>query len=254
MADHPHHGHRERLRERAKKEGLDNFQDYQILELLLSYQIPYKDVNPLAHALIDKFGNLANVLEAGETSLAKVKGVGKVTASFLTTLPHIFNRYERERVQKTAILFKPKETYEYIRKLFAGKTVEELYLISLSPKNYVIGVDKISSGTTNESSIAMRTITEIVSKSKAYNFIIAHNHPKGDSTPSKYDNDFTKALVVMLEINSMHLTDHMIIGEDILDYYSYRQSGLIDEYKKEVAPLITTKVSQNEAQYEVDDD
>lgn len=256
MADHPHHGHRKRLRERARKEGLDSFEDHQVLELLLTYLLPYKDVNPLAHELIDKFGNLAKVLEADETSLAKVKGLGAVTANFLAMLPQILNCYEKQKVQKNAILFKPIETYEYVRKLFVGKTVEEIYLISLTPKSQVIRVDKLSSGTTSEAGIAMRSILETVSRTKSNNYIIAHNHPKGASTPSINDNNFTKALVVMLAINNIYLVDHMIIGEAKDDFYSYRQSGLIDAFRKEVEPLVTAKISQNEAiyDYEVKDD
>ena len=57
MEKHPHYGHRIRLRERVRKEGLDNFQDYQVLEYALSFVLPYKDTNPIAHELIAKFGS-----------------------------------------------------------------------------------------------------------------------------------------------------------------------------------------------------
>ena len=83
MQKHEHYGHRSRIRDRVKKEGLDNFQDYQVLEYALSFVIPYKDTNPLAHRLINKFGSLAGVLEADEEQLKEMDGMGEVSSHFL---------------------------------------------------------------------------------------------------------------------------------------------------------------------------
>ena len=75
-----HAGHRERLRNRLRGEGLTSFSEHEVLELLLTYAIPRQDVNPLAHELIDHFGSLSAVLEADTRELMKVKGVGENTA------------------------------------------------------------------------------------------------------------------------------------------------------------------------------
>ncbi len=64
-----HHGHRQRLKERFRKEGLDNFDDLYVLELLLFYCIPRVDTNPLAHRLLDHFGSLTAVLDASAEEL-----------------------------------------------------------------------------------------------------------------------------------------------------------------------------------------
>ena len=77
MQKHEHYGHRARIRDRVKKEGLENFQDYQVLEYALSFVIPYKDTNPLAHRLINRFGSLAGVLEADE-ELLKEEGISEI--------------------------------------------------------------------------------------------------------------------------------------------------------------------------------
>ncbi|MBC7190383.1 hypothetical protein H5U35_09340, partial [Candidatus Aerophobetes bacterium] len=73
----PHYlGHRERLRQRFKKTGGEGFQDYELLELLLTYSIPQKDVKPLAKRLIQRFGSLPDVLEADLRELEEVQGIG----------------------------------------------------------------------------------------------------------------------------------------------------------------------------------
>ena len=94
---HLHYGHRARLRERVKKEGIENFQDYQVLEYVLSFVLPYKDTNPTAHMLINKFGSFDKVLEANIEDIASVKGMGEVSASFLATLRLIFSFYQKQK-------------------------------------------------------------------------------------------------------------------------------------------------------------
>ena len=81
-----HKGHRERLKTRFLNSGLDSFTDVQALELLLFYAIPMKDTNPIAHALLNRFGSLSQVLEASPEELMKVPGIGENAAVFLTLL------------------------------------------------------------------------------------------------------------------------------------------------------------------------
>ena len=64
MSQSIHTGHRQRMKERFLSEGLDHFTDIQVLELILFYCIPQKDTNPIAHALLNHFGSLSQVLEA----------------------------------------------------------------------------------------------------------------------------------------------------------------------------------------------
>src|SRR5262245_20493775 len=81
MSDHkPHHlGHRQRLRERFRKSGLDGFADYEVVELLLTLAIPRSDVKQPAKALIAHFGNLRGILDAPIEELRSVAGIGAVT-------------------------------------------------------------------------------------------------------------------------------------------------------------------------------
>ena len=90
---YPHKGHRQRLRNLFNHTDATTLPEHQILELMLSFVLPQKDVNPLAHHLLNEFGCLTNVLEASPNSLKKIKGVGEVVASFLSfcsKLPEIY--------------------------------------------------------------------------------------------------------------------------------------------------------------------
>ena len=106
-----HKEHRQRLRDRFLKEGLDNFDELYVLELLLFYCIPRVDTNPIAHRLLQHFGSLTAVLEANPEELEKidprmqihdfrmVKGKGHTNLIFDVVLPRAWIGKEKQ-VQK----------------------------------------------------------------------------------------------------------------------------------------------------------
>lgn len=89
-----HAGHRSRMRNRFLREGLGSFADHEVLELLLFYALPRQDVNPMAHALIEKFGSLPEVLDAPPEELCSIRGIGQKVARFLTLIPDLLFQME----------------------------------------------------------------------------------------------------------------------------------------------------------------
>lgn len=247
MEKHDHYGHRARLRERVRREGLDNFEDYQVLEYALSFVQPYKDTNPLAHKLIKHFGSIRAVLEADEEHLKEIDGMGEVSAHFLTSITKIFNYYEKDKINVTSELLSPTQVYEYAKSLFAGKLVEELYVICITPKSKIVKTERVSQGTIGEAKAELRIISDILSKNKVNNIILAHNHPKGQAVPSINDDDLTKALVAMLSLSNSHLIDHIIVAED--GFYSYFHSGKLQSYLDEAVGFFHNEILQKRANY-----
>ena len=247
-----HSGHRERLRDRVRKEGLKNFQDYQVLEYVLTFAIPYKDTNVIAHRLINKFGSFYGVLEADEEDLITVQGMGKASAHFVANLRNIFHYYEFDRSRVVSKILTPGEAYHYIKPFLSNKLVEEMYVVCLTPKNKIVSVEKICEGTNNEANVSMRLIIDKMSRAKVSNIIVAHNHPKGKAIPSESDDKFTRALTTTLAITGSHMLDHIIIGEDD-DHYSYRENALIEKYVNDAALIVDSKgVAQPCAEYYCD--
>ena len=95
-----HEGHRERMRERFFQHGLETFNEIEALEMLLYYAIPRKDTNPLAHALLDRFGSLDYVLSASEEELCEVPGISERTAALLMIVPQITQLSEVNRANR----------------------------------------------------------------------------------------------------------------------------------------------------------
>ena len=104
-----HAGHRARVRQRFLTGGLDSFQDHEVLEFLLFYAVPRRDVNEMAHMLMERFGSLTGVLDASEEDLCTVPGVGPHIAHFLTLIPEVMTQMSRHTFSEEApILRGPK--------------------------------------------------------------------------------------------------------------------------------------------------
>ena len=160
--------------------------------------------------------------------------------------------YEKDKINVQTKLETPNAVFEYAKSLFVGKLIEELYVICITPKSKIVKTERVSQGTIGEANIELRQISDILSKNKVNNIIIAHNHPKGNALPSLKDDEMTKALVTMLALNNSHLLDHVIIAED--GFYSYRQSGKLQVYLDGAMGFIHSPISQNVASYRVDYD
>ncbi len=207
-----HEGHRKRLRENFLKNGLDNFQSHNVLEMLLFYTIPRGDTNETAHRLIDRFGSLSAVLEAPVEELMKVKGVGERTAAFLHLVPEITRVYLKDKQENVKILDTPEKVAAYILPYFVGKTKENIVVLCLDNKCAVKNCSIMAEGSVSMGDINNRNLIELVIRSNATSVVIAHNHPNGVSAPSKEDVETTFMLVSLFKSIDVVLSDHIIVA------------------------------------------
>jgi len=225
-----HGGHRQRLKARFLNEGLDNFEDHQVLEFLLFQAIPQRDTNPIAHRLLKRFGSLPAVLEAAPRDLAEVEGVGPNAAAFLALIPQLTRRYFHDRVRHSRKTLNTSEAAaEYLAPLMAGRTEEVFYVICLDSQLRVLYPALISEGTVKDALVHPRHVVEAAVRHKAASVILAHNHPAGSSKPSSHDHKLTRNLVQALGGINVQIVDHIIVaGEQI---YSFQREGTLPGYE-----------------------
>ena len=219
-----HSGHRERLRSRFLKEGLDNFEEVNALELLLFYCIPRKDTNELAHALLDHFGSFHQVLDATPDELMTVPGIGEGTATFLPLIASACRYYRVNQANNVTALDTIEKCGDYLVNYFHGRKNETIMLLCLDAKCKRIVCREIGEGSVNSASVSARRVAEIALSVNATSVILAHNHPSGIALPSTDDINTTKLIAKSLHAVDIVLTDHIIVAED--DYVSMAQSGL----------------------------
>lgn len=218
-----HKDHRQRVRERYLKEGLDGFSEVQVLELLLFYVIPRQDTNPIAHRLIDRFGSLYQVLEAPVEELEKVEGIGPNAALLLSLITAVARVYAVNRTEKQKILRTIEDCGEYLKSFFIGRRSEMVYLLCLDAKCKVLGCREIGEGSVNSANVPIRRIVETALGLNATSVVLAHNHPSGIALPSGEDVLTTHRVASALSTVDIVLVDHIVVADD--DYVSMVQSG-----------------------------
>lgn len=218
-----HSGHRQRMKERFLKEGLDHFSDIQVLELLLFYAIPRQDTNPIAHALLERFGSLPQVLEAPVEELEKVPGVGPSAALLLNLSTAVGRYYMVQRSQNVTILNTIQACGDYLKSVFIGRRTELVYLLCLDAKCKVLCCREVAEGSVNSANVPIRRIVEMALAANATSVILAHNHPSGIAIPSDEDVATTHRVAAALRMVDIQLVDHIVVADD--DYVSMVQSG-----------------------------
>lgn len=207
-------GHRKRIRRKyvENKDSLSN--DYEVLELLLTYAIPRMDVKPVAKRLLSTFGGLDNVLNANIDTLKKVDGVGENTAVLISLVKEINIRAQVSKNNNIKTFISTDDIIFYFTNLLCMENNEVLALVSLDSSNRIINTHFISEGTANGAEINKRKIIEVVLADNAVSIVIAHNHPNNDPFPSAEDIDFTLKLRDLLKPIKVRLLDHIIVGEE----------------------------------------
>ena len=208
----PHAGHRLRMRRRFAEQGLDGFADHEALELLLCYTNMRGNTNPLAHDLIDRFGSLRGVLEAGVEQLSAVKGVGRETAVLLSLMLPLFRRYQAELLAEKKKISSREEAEDHCLALLSGLRSERFYVICLSADGTVLGHRLIAEGSLNQVPAYPRLIAEAALNHNASLLLFCHNHPGGTPIPSVADRQATAELQAMLSLMGIGVLDHIIVS------------------------------------------
>jgi len=226
MKERLHKGHRQRVKARYLSEGLDAFEDHQVLEMLLFYCIPMRDTNELAHKMIREFGSLATFFEADPKDICRRCGVSENTAVLLSLIPPLSRRYFKGKWGEKPVLNSSSKAGQYAVSLFVGRTYEAFYLICLDAQNRVNHAALVHEGTINEAPVYPRMIVEAALRHQASSVILAHNHPGGSLKPSQADIEVTKRVSTALGSISISVVDHIIVAGD--KYASFAEMGLMD--------------------------
>ena len=214
-----HSGHRSRLRDKFYKGGLDVLNDHEVLELLLMLAIPRRDVNPIGHRLIARFGSLSAVLEAHPEDLAQVEGIGPQAAFLVSMIPQLTRRYLIDRRKPRPLLDTTARAGAYAEALFVGTQQEVLYLLCLDSRCMLKRAIRLTEGTSNSVQMDMQRLITEAARIGTRLVILSHNHPAGSLQPSVMDIETTKAILNALKLLDIRLVDHIIVGDT--GFYSF---------------------------------
>jgi DNA repair protein RadC len=220
--------HRKRLRERFRKGGENALHQYELLELLLTYAIPRRDVKPVAKQCLREFHGLAGVMHASEEELRRVTGIGENAALLIRLVKEMCGEYLAERMQKRDLLASPGAVVDFARLKLAGAPHELFMVIFLNVKNEVLDYEVIHEGTVDRAVVYPRRVIEAALARHAAGLILLHNHPSGYPEPSREDEIITIAIADAARTMDIHLLDHIVVGKE--RYHSLRDRGILDDY------------------------
>lgn len=228
MSENPHkenvhEGHRDRLRKEFLNHGFDkNTPSHKMLELLLFYCIPRIDTNEIAHKMINRYKNLAGVLDAPVSELAEFKGMTERSALLLKLIMPMAQRYLNDKAEDKPTFKNLDEIGKYIVEQYLGAIHEKAGLLCMDAKCKLISFDFIAEGDISSVGISIRELMRHVLEQEACIVVLCHNHPGGVALPSRGDTNFTALAADSLSKIGVHLLDHIIVAAN--DFVSLAQS------------------------------
>ena len=217
--------HRRRLRARFLSGGAQALPDYEMLELVLFRAIPRQDVKPLAHKLLETFGDFNRVLAAPPARLAQVKGVGEAVICELKIVEAAAQRLARSRVMQRHVVSSWDVLLDYCHTTMAHRDTEQFRVLYLDRKNVLIADEEQARGTVDHVPVYPREVVKRALELNASALILVHNHPSGDPTPSPEDIAMTGQVEAAAQALGLALHDHLIIGKSA--ELSFRAEGLL---------------------------
>lgn len=221
----PHYlGHRGRLKERLRRDSRA-LADYEILELVLGYANPRRDNKPLAKALLERFGTLRGVYQARASELEAVDGVGDGLAVFWTLWREFLARLGEQAARERVLVDDPGVVADLARERLGTLCSEEFWVALLDGANRLVGWERISQGTVDQTPVYPREVLALALSRQASGVIMVHNHPGGDPKPSGMDQEITRQVKLAAHGLGVRVLDHVIVAG--AQYFSFKKARLL---------------------------
>lgn len=223
--DSPHYyGHRDRLRKKFT-ESPESLYDYELLEMVLYYSIPRKDVKPIAKDLLKKFDNLAGVFNADYELFKEVDGVSEKSSILLSLIKEIRNRELFYELKDKDSFESPEKVVAFAESKLASNKDEAFMVIYLDIRNKINDYEIINEGTVDKAVVYPRNVIKNALKNNASGIILVHNHPSGECDPSSNDIHLTGLISKACSSMDIKLLDHIIVSEK--KYFSFAQENIL---------------------------
>lgn len=219
----------DRPREKLARLGNGALSESEMLAILLGSGRKGQNVIELSRHILRTFGSLGALARASVQDLMAIKGIGPAKACQLAAAFGLGQRLTAETLIRTKI-DTPALVYSLLGAEMRALSKESLRAVLLDTRYHLIKIADISLGSVNESVAHPREIFEPAIRHSAYAFILVHNHPSGDPSPSEADHRLTRRLGEAARLLQINMLDHVILGapsEHRSPYFSFKEAGVL---------------------------
>ncbi|MFO7760962.1 MAG: RadC family protein [Thermodesulfobacteriota bacterium] len=230
-------GHRERLRNKFRKRGIEALNNDEVLEILLTLGTPRRDCKEMSRSLLKKFGSLPAIFDSAPGELEDIKGIGPQNSFALHFIQAVARRYLYQRLQGKHYLSSSREVADYLNHSMRHLKKEVFKVILLDASLAIIDTKTLFEGSLSKNTVYPRELVKLALEYHAAALIISHNHPSGSQEPSPEDRKLTRHLYLACSMIDISLLDHLIIGREDTPY-SFADHGDMAEIKRECQNII----------------
>ncbi len=220
----------DRPRERLLRLGPQALSDAELLALFINTGTKDENALQIGQRILREYGSILDLSRLDPFALTEVKALGPAKAAKLAAAFEL-GRRSREASQSDIILNEPSLIYKFIGPELQALGHESVRVILLTTRLTLLRTDEVFRGSLNECTAAPRDLLRKALIHNAYAFILIHNHPSGDPTPSDADRRITRRLREAADATGLILQDHIIIGTPsesrTLPYFSFKEHGML---------------------------
>ena len=215
----------ERPYERLIEYGKEYLTTEELLAILIKSGYKNYSSKMIAHNIINNLKDLSELKKLKYEDLIKIKGIGQAKACNILAAIELSKRINIKKEHDDYYIRCSEDVYNYFKDFFDDKDQEYFYCLYLDNKKRIIKSKLLFIGTINYSLVNPREIFKEAYLTGAVSIIVVHNHPTGDTTPSKQDIETTKKIVEVGNLLGIKVDDHIIIGDN---YYSFFENFKLD--------------------------
>ena len=216
----------DRPREKLMKFGAEALSNAELLAILIGNgRTKETAVDLMKRLLNDCDNNLAKLSKMSLGQLMEYNGIGEAKAITILAACELGRRRESSAMPERKIFKTALDIYKYLSPRMRDLDVEESFVILMNQAYKELKTMRLSHGGITETAVDVRLIMKEALLSNATVVALAHNHPSGNTFPSKDDDMLTRKIADACRTMRLYFLDHVIITDG--DYYSYREQGKI---------------------------
>jgi DNA repair protein RadC len=214
-----------RPREKAQQLGINQLSNIELIAIILRTGSKQQSVLHLAEEMVFQQSSLMDMTEMSLTDLTSIKGIGPSKAIQIQAAFELGKRALQEQAKEAVFLTSPESIYRFIRYDVVHLKQEHFIALFFTTKGELIKHETLFVGTLNTAVVHPRVLFKKAVMVSAASFVVCHNHPSGDPTPSKQDIAVTNTIKKTAKVMDIQFMDHVIIGQN--KYFSFKEKGLL---------------------------